>query len=35
MDQDRRLSVSEMKVLKSNEFNSDHDPIVVDFAIRD
>jgi hypothetical protein len=32
-EQDRRLSVADMKVLKSPVYNSDHDPIVVDLLI--
>ena len=34
MDQDHRVSVDDMKVLKSTKFESDHDPIVVDLTIR-
>ena len=34
MDKDRRLSVEKMRVLKVREFNSDHDPVVVDLTIR-
>lgn len=33
MDKDGRLSVEDMKVLKSGAINSDHDPIVVDMLI--
>lgn len=34
MDKDGRLSVSDMKVLKSGIFRTDHDPIVVDCEIQ-
>lgn len=33
MDKDGRVSVEDMKVLKSGAINSDHDPIVVDLLI--